>query len=227
MLLLLLALALAPPAAAQVALGGVMRFATAEVAFHGGFGGVAFDVWRVEPYGYLSQDAGVWAIQAGVAAPVVRREKGAGLPPPGHQHGDPPGRRSSRTSTRPWAPGCASDGASARWPKWTARRRSRCCAPVCSSAGEGSGHASQAPLASRHSGRHPATRGARPGLADAPGRGTAVRGFAGAGGAADADVRGGVRRLLARPPADGPLAAAAEVPGHGPPSAARSSGVRA
>ncbi len=71
-LLLLLALALAPPAAA---LGGVMRFATAEVAFHGGFGGVAFDVWRVEPYGYLSQDAGVWAIQAGVAAPVVRRER--------------------------------------------------------------------------------------------------------------------------------------------------------
>ena len=48
-LLLLLVLALAPPAAAQVALGGVMRFATAEVAFHGGFGGVAFDVWRVEP----------------------------------------------------------------------------------------------------------------------------------------------------------------------------------
>ena len=74
-LLLLLALALAPPAAAQVALGGVMRFATAEVAFHGGFGGVAFDVWHVEPYGYLSQDAGVWAIQAGVAAPVVRRER--------------------------------------------------------------------------------------------------------------------------------------------------------
>ena len=197
-LLLLLALALAPPAAAQGDLGGVMRFATAEVAFHGGFGGVAFDVWRVEPYGYLSQDAGVWAIQAGVAAPVVRRESpwvslrlGTGRSP---------GRRSSRTSTRPWALGCASDGASARWPKWTARRRSRCCAPVCSSAGEGSGHASQAPLASRHSGRHPATRGARPGLADAPGHGTAVRGFAGACGAADADVRGGVRRLLARPP---------------------------
>ena len=74
-LLLLLVLALAPPAAAQGDLGGVMRFATAEVAFHGGFGGVAFDVWRVEPYGYLSQDAGVWAIQAGVAAPVVRRER--------------------------------------------------------------------------------------------------------------------------------------------------------
>ena len=51
MLLLLLAITLAPPAAAQVALGGVMR------------------------YGYLSQDAGVWAIQAGVAAPVVRRER--------------------------------------------------------------------------------------------------------------------------------------------------------
>ncbi|MCY4659202.1 MAG: hypothetical protein OXF93_05235 [Acidobacteria bacterium] len=28
----------------------------------------------VEPYGYVSQDAGVWAIQAGIAAPIVRRE---------------------------------------------------------------------------------------------------------------------------------------------------------
>ena len=73
-LLLVLLLALAPPAAAQVALGGVMRFATADVAFHGGFGGVAVEVWGVEPYGYLSQDAGVWAIQAGVGAPIVRRE---------------------------------------------------------------------------------------------------------------------------------------------------------
>ena len=73
--LLLVVLALAPPAAAQVALGGVMRFATADVAFHGGFGGVAVDVWGVvEPYGYVSQDAGVWAIQAGIAAPIVRRE---------------------------------------------------------------------------------------------------------------------------------------------------------
>ena len=64
----------APPAVAQVAVGGVMRFATADVGFNGGFGGVAVDVWRLEPYGYLSHDAGVWAIQAGVAAPVVRRE---------------------------------------------------------------------------------------------------------------------------------------------------------
>ena len=74
LVLLLLVFALAPPAAAQVAVGGVMRFAAADVAFLGGFGGVAVDVWRVEPYGYVSQDAGVWAIQAGVAAPVVRRE---------------------------------------------------------------------------------------------------------------------------------------------------------
>ena len=74
LILLLLGFALAPPAAAQVAVGGVMRFATADVAFPGGFGGVAVDVWGFEPYGYLSQDAGVWAIQLGVAAPVVRRE---------------------------------------------------------------------------------------------------------------------------------------------------------
>ena len=51
-----------------------MRFATADVAFNGGFGGVVFEVWRVEPFGYVSHDAGVWAIQAGVSAPVVRRE---------------------------------------------------------------------------------------------------------------------------------------------------------
>ena len=71
---LLLGFGLAPPAAAQVAVGGVMRFATPEVAFNGGFGGATVDVWLLEPYGYLSYDAGVWAIQAGVATPVVRRE---------------------------------------------------------------------------------------------------------------------------------------------------------
>ena len=37
----LLIAASAPPAAAQVALGGVMRFATEDVAFTGGFGGLA------------------------------------------------------------------------------------------------------------------------------------------------------------------------------------------
>ena len=136
MLLLVLLLALAPPAAAQVALGGVMRFATADVAFHGGFGGVAVEVWGVEPYGYLSPDAGVWAIQAGVASPIVRRETvrvsvrlgtstaiaGPAVEPDVHLT---------------VGPACASDGASACWPRWTARRRSRCCAPACSSAGEG------------------------------------------------------------------------------------------
>ena len=30
--------------------------------------------WRVESYGYLSHDAGVWAAQAGVAVAVVYRE---------------------------------------------------------------------------------------------------------------------------------------------------------
>ncbi len=71
---ILVLFALATPAAGQVATGGVMRFATDEVAFIGGFGGVAADVWLVEPFAYLSYDAGVWAIQAGAAAPVVRLE---------------------------------------------------------------------------------------------------------------------------------------------------------
>ena len=66
--------ALQAPAAAQVAAGGVMRFATDEVAFIGGFAGVAADVWLIEPFGYLSHDAGVWAIQAGASVPVVRLE---------------------------------------------------------------------------------------------------------------------------------------------------------
>lgn len=70
------ALAFAAPAAAAdgVAVGGVMRFSTGEVAFTGGFGGLAVEVWSVEPYGYVSHDAGVWAIQAGVAVPVVRMD---------------------------------------------------------------------------------------------------------------------------------------------------------
>ena len=69
-------LALAAPAAAAdgVVVGGTMRFATGEAAFIGGFGGVAVDVWGLEPYGYLSHDADVWAIQAGVAVPVIRLE---------------------------------------------------------------------------------------------------------------------------------------------------------
>ena len=71
---LLLLFALATPAAGQIATGGVMRFSTDEVAFIGGFGGLAADVWLIEPFAYLSHDAGVWAIQAGAAAPVVRLE---------------------------------------------------------------------------------------------------------------------------------------------------------
>ena len=70
----LLFFALEGPAAAQVATGGVMRFATDEVAFIGWFAGVAADVWLIEPFGYLSHDAGVWAIQAGASVPVVRLE---------------------------------------------------------------------------------------------------------------------------------------------------------
>ena len=71
---LLLLFALATPTAGQVAAGGIMRFATDEVAFIGGFAGVAADVWLIEPFGYLSHDAGVWAIQAGASVPVVRLE---------------------------------------------------------------------------------------------------------------------------------------------------------
>ncbi len=74
---ILLLFALATPAAGQIATGGVMRFSTDEtdeVAFIGGFGGLAADVWLIEPFAYLSHDAGVWAIQAGAAAPVVRLE---------------------------------------------------------------------------------------------------------------------------------------------------------
>ena len=44
--------ALQAPAAAHHAAGGVMRFATDEVAFIGGFAGVAADVWLIEPFGY-------------------------------------------------------------------------------------------------------------------------------------------------------------------------------
>ncbi len=47
----LLFFALQAPAAAHHAAGGVMRFATDEVAFIGGFAGVAADVWLIEPFG--------------------------------------------------------------------------------------------------------------------------------------------------------------------------------
>lgn len=118
---MLLGFTFAPPAAAQVAVGGVMRFATADVAFHGGFGGVAVDVWRLEPYGYLSHDAGVWGDLGG--------HRGAGRAP-GSPSASPsaweparrsPGRPSSRTCTRPWGPACASAGGSGYWPRWTAK----------------------------------------------------------------------------------------------------------
>lgn len=72
----LLASVLAAPAAAQggYLTGGAMRFSTEDVAFGGGYGGLVFDLWRVEPYGYLSYDAGVWAVQTGIAFPIVRLE---------------------------------------------------------------------------------------------------------------------------------------------------------
>ena len=47
MVCLLLGAGFAAPAAAQVAVGGVMRFAATDVAFNGGFAGAAVDVWRL------------------------------------------------------------------------------------------------------------------------------------------------------------------------------------
>ena len=38
----------------------------------GWFVGAQADVWRVEPFGYLSEDADVWAIMTGAAVPVWR-----------------------------------------------------------------------------------------------------------------------------------------------------------
>ena len=84
--MLLLLLVLAPPAAAQVALGGVMRFATAEVA-------LARRAVRVpEPGRRRLGDPG--RRRGAGRAPG----EGAGLPPPGHQHGD---RRAGGRAERP------------------------------------------------------------------------------------------------------------------------------
>ena len=68
----------AVPAAARdrIVLGGPMRFSNDQVAFAGWFAGAQADVWRVEPFGYLSEDADVWAVVAGVAVPVWRGARG-------------------------------------------------------------------------------------------------------------------------------------------------------
>ena len=74
-LALVLLLVFAVPAAAQeqrIALAGPMHFSTEDVAFVGWFVGAQADVWRVEPFGYLSEDADVWAIVTGAAVPVWR-----------------------------------------------------------------------------------------------------------------------------------------------------------
>ena len=73
-LVLVLLLFSAAPAAAQdrIVLGGPMRFSTGDIAFTGWFAGAQADVWRVEPFGYLSEDADVWAIVTGAAVPVWR-----------------------------------------------------------------------------------------------------------------------------------------------------------
>ena len=77
-LVLLVLLLSAVPAAAQerIALGGPMRFSTGDIAFTGWFVGAQGDVWRVEPFGYLSEDADVWAIVTGAAVPVWRGDLG-------------------------------------------------------------------------------------------------------------------------------------------------------
>ena len=73
-LALVVLLVAAAPAAAQdrIALGGPLRFSTGEVAFVGWFAGAQADVWRVEPFGYLSEDADVWAVVTGAAVPLQR-----------------------------------------------------------------------------------------------------------------------------------------------------------
>ena len=73
-LVLVVLLVSAVPAAAQerIALGGPMRFSTEDIAFVGWFVGAQANVWRVEPFGYLSEDADVWAIVTGAAVPVWR-----------------------------------------------------------------------------------------------------------------------------------------------------------
>ena len=63
-----------PPNVARspTALGGPTCFSTEDVAFVGWFVGAQADSWRVEPFGYLSEDADVWAIVTGAAVPVWR-----------------------------------------------------------------------------------------------------------------------------------------------------------
>lgn len=73
--ILVLLLVVAATAAAQeerIALGGPMRFSTEDVAFVGWFVGAQAGVWRVEPFGYLSEDADVWAVVTGAAVPFWR-----------------------------------------------------------------------------------------------------------------------------------------------------------
>ena len=73
-LVLVVLLVAAAPAAAQerIVLGGPLRFSAGDIAFAGWFAGAHADVWRVEPFGYLSEDADVWAVVTGAAVPVVR-----------------------------------------------------------------------------------------------------------------------------------------------------------
>ena len=68
----------AVPVAAQerIALGGPLRFSTEDISLVGWFAGAHADIWRVEPFGYLSEDADVWAIVTGAAVPVWRGARG-------------------------------------------------------------------------------------------------------------------------------------------------------
>ena len=201
--------ALQAPAAAQVAASGVMRFATDEVAFIGGFAGVAADVWLIEPFGYLSHDAGVWAIQAGASVPVVRLETvrvsirlGTSTAIAGH------GRRAERAPDL-WGRACASGGDSECSRRWTAQGRSRCRAAACSSTGE------DCPVAPRHRRRHQAARTARPDPAHAPRDRTALRRLDRPGRDPHADLRSRDDRLPENSAPDQAPAAAPETPGAG------------
>ena len=71
-LLAMLATATQVTAQDRIVLGGPMRFSAGDTAFAGWFVGGAADVWRVEPFGYLSEDADVWAIVTGAGIPVWR-----------------------------------------------------------------------------------------------------------------------------------------------------------
>ena len=196
---LLLLFALATPAAGQVAAGGVMRFSTDEVAFMGGFGGVAADVW-LRP--------------SCASRPSASRSASERAPPSAAQP-------SSRTSIRPSAPACASAAGSAYSPRWTRPGRSRCRAAASSSAGEDLHDAREAPVAPRHPRRHQPARKARPDPPHPPRHRAALRRLDRPGRHPHADLRGRDDRLPENAAPGRSSSASSGNTGPGPPSAAK------